>query len=162
MTASVLADPGVAEPGAAVLTLNAGSSSLKFALFEVRAGLPRLASRGQIEGIGTAPHLIARDQAGAILTERRWPDGAALGQDAFLAPLFAWIEDHLSPDRLAAIGHRIVHGGMTFSAPVLIDDQVLTQLDALCPLAPEHQPHNLAAVRAARGVAAWLAAGGLL
>jgi acetate kinase len=137
----------------AVLGLNAGSSSLKFALFEIEAadGVRPMA-RGEIEGIGTSPHLIARDPAGAVLTERRWPDGAAMTHEAFFDALFAWVEAHLDGDALAAVGHRVVHGGAAFVAPVLVDDEVLAKLDALSPLAPLHQPHNLAGIRAAQAV----------
>lgn len=136
----------------AVLTLNAGSSSLKFALFTLGGEGLQLASRGQVEGIGDAPHLIATDPAGKALTERRWEGGETLDHEAFLVPLFAFVDEHLGADRLAAIGHRIVHGGEAFSRPVVIDDDVLRALDALCPLAPLHQPHNLAAVRAAQAL----------
>jgi acetate kinase len=136
----------------ALLTLNAGSSSLKFALFEARGAAIDLVAKGQVEGIGTAPHMIAKNAAGGVLTERRWPQGARLDHEAFLEPLFAWVDEHLGGDRLAAIGHRIVHGGASYSAPVVVDSAVLTALDALCPLAPLHQPHNLAAVRAAEAV----------
>ena len=132
-----------------ILTLNAGSSSVKFALFEFVAGHDqRLVSKGEIEGIGTAPHFRAVDAGGSVLAERCWSDGGTLGHEAFLTELFAWIEDHRGGGRLVAAGHRVVHGGSVFSAPVLIDDRVLTALDRLAPLAPLHQPHNLAAIRA--------------
>lgn len=131
----------------AILTLNAGSSSIKFALFRI-AGNPELTVGGSIEGIGTKPHWIARDAAGATLVERRWDDGAARDHEAFLADLLDWLERHLGGDRLIGVGHRIVHGGANFCEPVLIDPAVLDALDALAPLAPLHQPHNLAAVRA--------------
>lgn len=132
-----------------ILALNAGSSSLKFALFETDAGsdLP-LVAKGEIEGIGTAPHFRALDPSGRPLMERRWAAGGALGHEAFLAELFSWIEGHRSEGRLVAAGHRVVHGGAAFSAPVLVDDHVLSELDRLVPLAPLHQPHNLAAIRA--------------
>jgi acetate kinase len=136
----------------AVLTLNAGSSSLKFSLFEVIGEDLRLASRGQVEEIGVAPHMIAKDAGGGVLAEHRWPDGAALGHEAFLTTLFAFVDDHLKGDRLSAIGHRVVHGGAAFSQPIVVDDEILARLEALCPLAPLHQPHNLAAIRAARAV----------
>jgi acetate kinase len=137
----------------ALLSLNAGSSSLKFALFEVGAGRElAVAARGQIAGIGTEPRLIARDKAGAVLTERRWAGGGALPHETFLHDLFDWIEDHLGADALVAAGHRVVHGGVAFSRPVVVDEAVLTALDALSPLAPLHQPHNLAVVRAAMAV----------
>jgi acetate kinase len=133
-----------------ILTLNAGSSSLKFALFEVGDPAPHLSVRGQVEGIGTAPHMIAKAADGGVLCEQRWADGGRLDHEAFLAPLFAWVDQHLGGDRLAAIGHRIVHGGPAFSQPMRLDEQLLAKLDELRPLAPLHQPHNLAAVRAAR------------
>jgi len=134
----------------AILTLNAGSSSLKFALYRLADpdALECLA-RGQIEGIGTAPHLVARAPDGEVLSERHWPAGSGATHEDFLGGLFEWIAAHLGTDRLAAIGHRVVHGGSAFGAPVRIDDEVLAALDLLCPLAPLHQPHNLAAIRAA-------------
>lgn len=144
----------------AVLVLNAGSSSLKFALFELRAelengapahvagALARLAG-GQIEGLGVAPHFIAKDASGQVLTEKRWPAADAPDHEAFLPELFTWVEEHLGGDRLIAVGHRIVHGGEAFRQPTRLDDNVLRALEAYIPLAPLHQPHNLAAVRAA-------------
>jgi acetate kinase len=136
-----------------ILTLNAGSSSLKFALFKVvEPASLLLASSGQIEGIGTAPHLIAHGPDGAILTERRWPKGGVETHEDFLGELIGWIEHHLDADRLVAVGHRIVHGGRDFTAPVRVTDAVLAALDRLCPLAPLHQRHNLAAIRAVAAV----------
>jgi len=136
----------------AVLTLNAGSSSIKFALYEVGDGAPRqLLARGQVENIGDAaalPHFIAQAPDGGILTERRWPAGAALGHEALLDPLLDRITAHLGQEALAAVGHRIVHGGSAYDHPVRFDAAVLAELEKLVPLAPLHQPHNLAAVRA--------------
>ncbi len=133
----------------AVLALNAGSSSIKFALFELGGG-PQLAKllHGQIAGIGTAPQFKATDPAGATLAERSWDDGPAQSHEALLDSLLGWVEEHLGADTLAAVGHRVVHGGPDFTAPVLIDPAVLGKLDALTPLAPLHQPHSLAPVRA--------------
>jgi acetate kinase len=131
----------------AILCLNAGSSSLKFALFQAASELA-LVARGQIEGIGAAPHLIVRDAGAAILADKRWPGGAGHGHDAFLGELLKWVDGHLGSNRLAAVGHRIVHGGAAFAAPVRLDEAILAQLDALSPLAPLHQPANIAAVRA--------------
>ena len=132
-------------PGA-ILTLNAGSSSLKFSLYEI--GRDALNERlvGQIEKITSAPHMLAKNAAGAVVAERSWQDGPR--GDALLAPLLDWVDDHLGEDSLAAVGHRVVHGGARFVAPARVDDAVLAALDALAPLAPLHQPHNLAASRA--------------
>lgn len=135
----------------AVLSLNAGSSSIKFALFEIipEADDHRL-SHGQIEGIGNAPHFVAKDADGRVLTEYHWPSGSTLEHEDLLAPLLTWITSHLGEDSLAAVGHRIVHGGEHYTQPLLLTEAVIADLARLTPLAPLHQPHNLAAVRAMR------------
>lgn len=133
----------------AVVSLNAGSSSIKFALFTLdEAGQPRLTAGGKIERIGIEPHLVTRSVDGALLVERGWPGGAALTHAELLKDLFAWAVDHLEGREVIAIGHRVVHGGTRFAAPQLVDDAMLAELEQLCPLAPLHQPHNLAAIRA--------------
>ena len=133
----------------AILTLNAGSSSIKFALYEMAVPAPaRLISRGQIEGIGSAPHFIARDPDGTLLTEQRWPASAGLQHEALLTPLLDWITSHLGAESLVAVGHRIVHGGDAYARPVRLSASVMADLTKLTPLAPLHQPHNLAAARA--------------
>lgn len=132
----------------AVISLNAGSSSIKFALFSLEADGLVHAYAGKLEGIGTAPHLAVRDADGATLIDRRWDVGAALTHEALLDDLFAWLQTHLADHEIVAAGHRVIHGGDAFSRPARIDDELLVLLDALCPLAPLHQPHNLAAIRA--------------
>jgi acetate kinase len=131
----------------AVLTINAGSSSLKFSLWRVDGQAPALALEGQIEGIGTAPHMSAKDAKGKQLADRRWDD-AGMDHAAFFRVLGGWLREQLGDARLAGVGHRVVHGGTEFAAPVRIDEEVLTKLERLCPLAPLHQPHNLAGIRA--------------
>ncbi len=133
----------------ALLTINAGSSSMKFALFEIApAGDPRLLSHGQIEGLGTAPHFLARDRAGAVLAERRWSEGAAVTHEAAFTELLRWIDAHLYGARVVAAGHRVVHGGRRLAAPARITGDTMAELDSLVPLAPLHQPHSLSAIRA--------------
>ena len=135
-------------PGA-VLALNAGSSSIKFAVYENRPGTdPACVAKGEIEGIGTAPHFVARDAKGATLGERRWEQGKNTDHEALLGGLLEWVDAHLGEDTLVAAGHRVVHGGRDFTGPVRLDNFVLTALDALTPLAPLHQPHSLSPVRA--------------
>lgn len=134
----------------AVLTLNAGSSSLKFALFERGAAALTPAGHGQVEGIGGAPHLVAKAADGTVAEEHRWPQDDRLDHEAFLHRILDWATSHLGGDRLVAVGHRIVHGGSLFVRPVVIDAAVMAALEQLCPLAPLHQPHNLSAVRAAQ------------
>ena len=119
----------------AILTLNAGSSSLKFALFvEGRAIL-----RGALDGA----HLSATDAAGATLPA---PTLSGDTQEAILPGLLDWLDTQLDAARLHAVGHRIVHGGEAFTEPVRIDAATLARLDALVPLAPLHEPHNLAPI----------------
>lgn len=124
----------------AILTLNAGSSSIKFALFS--DALDERA-RGQIEGLGASPHLHIEGQS------ERTALSAASHADA-LAAIIAWLGDHHHNEIVTAVGHRIVHGGPMFSAPIVLTDTAIAQLETLCPLAPLHQPHNLAGVRAAK------------
>jgi acetate kinase len=132
----------------ALLVLNAGSSSLKFSVFRDDDS-PALLLRGQIEGLSTEPRFAARDASNQVVAEQKWPDGTKLGYHEAIEFLFGWMrKGTLAEHRLRAAGHRIVHGGMRFTGPVLVDAEVLAGLEALVPLAPLHQPHNIAAIRA--------------
>jgi acetate kinase len=131
----------------AILTVNAGSSSIKFALFAAAAALPQIAT-GAVSKIGEAPHLAVRDSHGALVFEKHWEHGAALSHEELILPLLDWVDTHLGTDDLIAAGHRIVHGGEKFFAPVRLDEAALAELAELTPLAPLHEPHNLAAVQA--------------
>jgi acetate kinase len=129
------------------LVLNAGSSSLKFCVF-VRPGGEawKLASRGQIEGIGTTPRLSVKDAEGACLANETL---AAVqdGRDAVQA-LAGWLRSQYGGARILGVGHRVVHGGPRFTGPTILDRQVVAELNDLVPLAPLHQPYNLAAIQA--------------
>lgn len=132
----------------AILSLNAGSSSIKFALFEVRASrdLNRVVE-GEVDAIGSLPHFTARDAGGAVLAEERWADRAG-AFDRLMQRTMAWIEARLGTDRLIGVGHRVVHGGSKHFHPELVTAGLLKELEALAPLAPLHEPHNLAPIRA--------------
>ena len=133
----------------AILVLNAGSSSIKFSLFAEWRGQLAFAAGGQVEGIYTAPHFVAKDAAGKPAAEKRWEAGATLGHDGALAHIIDWLKAaHGAEHRLAAVGHRVVHGGTDYAAPVRVDAGVVAKLERLVPLAPLHQPHNLAPIRA--------------
>jgi len=132
----------------AILTLNSGSSSIKFALFRTDQRDLANITVGKIEAIGLAPRMKARDGKGQTLIERHWENGAALSHEVFLGELLDWLESQLEGSALIGVGHRVVHGGVDFYAPLQITDTLLGKLDALSPLAPLHQPHNLAAIRA--------------
>ena len=127
----------------ALLVLNAGSSSLKFSLIAAQSLDLRL--RGEIEGIGGAAHFFARDSRDTPLGERRWT--GSLQHSEALEFLLDFLPGAAAYDRMVAVGHRVVHGGRTFSGPVLVTEQTLAELDKLVPLAPLHQPHAIAAMR---------------
>ncbi|CAO3419849.1 acetate/propionate family kinase [Azospirillum endophyticum] len=133
----------------AILVINAGSSSLKFSVFRDHGGGdPVVTVNGQISGIGTQPVFEAKDVQRRPLAEKTWAAGEAGDRTALLSYLLEWIEERLEGARLIAAGHRVVHGGVRHAAPVLLTPAVLDELDGLVPLAPLHQPHNLAAIRA--------------
>ena len=131
----------------AIAVLNAGSSSIKYSLFLRDGGGLDLAQRGQVEGLHTAPRFEAVDRAGNRVAEHAWSQGAALGHAGAMDFLVAHLRKRLQRDRLVGIGHRVVHGGMQYSQPVRVDATILDALARFVPLAPLHQPHNLAPIR---------------
>ncbi|MBB4015799.1 acetate kinase [Chelatococcus caeni] len=134
-----------------LVVLNAGSSSLKFQLFEREGDAePRLTCKGAFDGLGGAARFIARDAGGVTLGENAWAPEAGFGHEEALMHLVSWLREHQGGRQLAAIGHRVVHGGEAFTGPVLVDDEVIRTLESLSPLAPLHQPHNLAPIRIVR------------
>jgi acetate kinase len=127
-----------------ILSLNAGSSSVKFALFDAANHLAATV-RGEIEDLDSTPHLTARDAAGKVLAEKRMP---AEGFELALHTLLDFADAHLGHDGLTAVGHRVVHGGADHIAPELVTPALLTALEALTPLDPLHMPDILAQLRA--------------
>lgn len=134
-----------------ILVVNAGSSSLKFSTF-ASTGVKDLTLllKGQIDGIGVRPRLAARDAAGTALVDRTYQRDEVGGHDAAIRVVSDWLRATAGGAKLRAVGHRVVHGGIDFSGPTLIDDAVLAKLEALVSLAPLHQPANLAGIRAVR------------
>ncbi|QCG98152.1 acetate/propionate family kinase [Azospirillum sp. TSA2s] len=133
----------------AILVINAGSSSLKFSVFRDHGGGdPVVTINGQISGIGTQPVFEAKDAQRRPLAGKSWGAGEPSDRTALLSYLLDWIEERLEGATLIAAGHRVVHGGIRHATPVLLTSAVLDELDGLVPLAPLHQPHNLAAIRA--------------
>ncbi len=132
----------------AIAVVNAGSSSVKFSLFLRRGDALELRLRGQFESLFAKPRFVAKDAAGATIAERTWDDGAQLGHDGALAHLIEFVRAHGEGARLIGVGHRVVHGGLDYAEPVRVDARALAALDKYVPLAPLHQPHNLAAIRA--------------
>jgi acetate kinase len=133
----------------AILALNAGSTSLKFSLFTEGSGEAlSLLYRGGVEGIGSKAHFLVEDASGQLQEDKQLTGAAAFNHEEALSVLLSWIEHHEAGLRLVAVGHRVVHGGTRYWKPVLVDAEVLSALAQFVPLAPLHQPHNLAAIRA--------------
>jgi acetate kinase len=136
----------------AILVINAGSSSVKFSVFETMADRSLSAgAHGQVEGIGTSPHFEVADPKGNKLA-----DGPVVGDghSGAIAAIHDWFAAHAGSEAgFDGVGHRVVHGGSVYSQPVLIDSQIIAALEALIPLAPLHQPHHIAAIRAISAIA---------
>jgi acetate kinase len=129
-----------------LLVLNAGSSSIKVAVYGAGSDRSDRLAQGEIEGIGTTPRFHARDQDGAEIAGPAI--GSKLSVHELMAALIDWIEQRFGAGVILAAGHRVVLGGLEHSAPVLIDKGVLERLHALIPLAPVHQPRNLEPIEA--------------
>jgi acetate kinase len=130
------------------IVLNAGSSSLKFCIY----GRPdteawRLEARGQIEGIGTAPRFTAKDGAGTVVVDEGL-EATVRDAGGALDALARWLRARFGGARVLGVGHRVVHGGADFRGPIVVTPPVMEALRSLIPLAPLHQPYNLAAIDA--------------
>ena len=130
----------------AVLVLNAGSSSIKFGLFDIGAAEPQLLCKGLLDEQEKTPRLLVNDASGKALFDKRSSAGGE-HKDLFV-DIFEWIADYLGGGRLACVGHRIVHGGRDFFEPVTVTEEAIAALEALAPLAPLHQPRCIAPIRA--------------
>ena len=139
-----------------ILVINAGSSSCKFSVFETKPDRSLLpVADGQVDGIGAQTGMSPRIEV-ADADGRKLIDEAISGNDhkSAMAAIHKWFATHVgSVSGLAGVGHRVVHGGLSYSVPVLIDDSIIAALQALVPLPPLHQPHNIAAIRALAAVA---------
>jgi acetate kinase len=131
----------------AVLVLNAGSSSLKFSVFEVRGAELEGVVRGGVDGLPGAARLAVHDGGGERVVQRSLGGGVPLDHAGALDAVTAYLRGELADRRVIAVGHRVVHGGTEFAAPVRVDAAALAALERLVPLAPLHQPHNLAPIR---------------
>lgn len=132
-----------------ILTINAGSSSIKFALFPLARPLsPAAEVYGQIDGIGTnATKLVAKDRSGQRIADQLIA-GEAVSHDQAFDALLKWFLASQSAWQIVAVGHRVVHGGDLYSQPTVVDAQVIEHLTGFIPLAPLHEPHNVAGIRA--------------
>lgn len=132
----------------AILILNAGSSSLKFSVFR-NGESPELLLRGQFESLLSAPRFTVCRADGETVDQWTWPANQPLSHHAAIEHLFKWGRNGGFQElNLVAAGHRVVHGGIRLTQPTRVDTEVLAELEKLVPLAPLHQPHNIAAIRA--------------
>lgn len=129
-----------------VAVFNAGSSSIKFAVFEDNPEYPIL-FRGQVEKLGVAPRLVVKNSDDEQIVERSW-SAAELDHAAATTTILETAIELLGGRHVRAVGHRVVHGGTKFASPIVVSPEVVSDLRGLCPLAPLHQPHNLAAIDA--------------
>jgi len=131
-----------------IATINSGSSSIKFTLFRDKGELEDRAvlCRGQIDGLCEEPRFFAEDSAGCQVANERLEAGASHEQALDL--LARWGQRRFAGDSLVGAGHRVVHGGAKYNAPVVVDPSVIADLERLVSLAPLHQPHNLAGIKA--------------
>jgi acetate kinase len=133
----------------AIVVVNAGSTSLKFAAYAVDAsGSLPLLCRGQIDGMESDPHFVVKNAAGMQLGVNEWGKGCAIDHKTAVHFVIIWLEANLGDSKVIAAGHRIVLGGIRFEAPVRIDSDVLTYLDSLVVMEPSHQPYNVLGARA--------------
>lgn len=134
-----------------VVTLNAGSSSIKFALFAAEDDEASPLALGLAEMTGEERRIRVRDNSGATLYDDVWSqtDGAAFHEEA-LRRILSWQNEAFPSANIDAVGHRVVHGGVHYDAPVIITGEVIDRLEKLVPLAPLHEPHNIAGIKAAR------------
>jgi acetate kinase len=132
-----------------ILVVNAGSSSIKFQLFEIGKG-DRLKRRfkGQIEGVRTQPRLVAKDPDGQLLVDESWPAAEVSTVPAALEKLIGFLRKQIGGTLPVVVGHRVVHGGPDYSAPTVVDKEVVDRLSRFEALAPLHQPNNLAPIKA--------------
>ena len=129
----------------AVIVVNAGSTSVKFAAYKMGGSLPLLC-RGEIDGMQDKPQFAVKDASGKPLGTHAW--GATIDHKAALHFAVTWLEANLADAKVAAAGHRVVLGGTRFKAPVLIDEDVLAYLKSLEIMEPSHQPYNVQGARA--------------
>ncbi len=135
-----------------ILVINAGSSSIKFSLYITNEkGEPVLENKGLVDGIYVAPTFVAKKPDGTVLETKEWSDPHT-SREELMRTVLDWMQANMNGATLKVAGHRVVHGGTAYGAPVVVNSQVLGELEALAPLAPLHQMHNLDPIRILAGL----------
>ncbi|WP_432722909.1 acetate/propionate family kinase [Jeongeupia wiesaeckerbachi] len=130
-----------------LLVINAGSSSIKFSLFDNTPADPALLYKGQMEGIYVTPHFTAKDASDKKLVDEDLPAALPKSHDTSLRHILKWLETVTAGRKIGVVGHRVVHGGTRFSKPELVTPEVISELEKLIPLAPLHEPHNITPIK---------------
>ncbi|MEP7060794.1 MAG: acetate/propionate family kinase [Betaproteobacteria bacterium] len=132
----------------AILVINAGSSSLKYALYRIEGGDVVQAQSGLLDNLQGTPHFAAKSAGGEVLATRDWAHGELAAHDGAIEFLLEFVAGEAGEaGELAGVGHRVVHGGTRYLDPVRVTPAIIDDLERLVPLAPLHQPHNLAPMR---------------
>ncbi len=132
-----------------ILVINAGSTSVKFAAYRCDgADSPDLVCRGQVEGVGSEPSFVANDSNGKPMDAHDWAAAHPLDPEGALRFVISWLETHVTDLEIAAVGHRVVHGGLAYEKPVLVDGTVIVELEKLETIEPSHQPFEVDAIKA--------------
>lgn len=132
----------------AVLTINQGSSSVKFSLYQANANRELGETfKGLLEGIGTNPQLTVKNNSGETFFTHSWEDATQEDHSSLFAFLLEWIKDNIGDTRVVAVGHRVVFGGQRYTSPTIVDAEVYHHLEELIPMVPLHQPVNLAPIK---------------
>jgi acetate kinase len=132
-----------------IVVINAGSTSVKFAAYICHGtDGPTLVCRGQVDGIGSQPSFVVKNASGNQLNTRNWERADALDPEDAINFVITWLENHHTGLEIVAVGHRVVHGGVNYDKPVLVDQGVLAELGKLKVVEPSHQPYEVDAIRA--------------
>lgn len=132
----------------AILIINSGSSSIKFSLFVEEPNCLSLHWRGQIDGIGVRPQFQVKNSFNEGIEDQLWDQSDKLNHEFFMKFLIEWLRLNLNNIKVVSAGHRVVHGGVEFNKPIIINEGIIARLEKLIPLAPLHQGHNLSAIKA--------------
>ncbi len=131
----------------AIIVINAGSSSIKFTVFTIDGSELNILTTGQVSGIKSSPKFKAKDSEDNTIAEKKWGEDKVSGHDKFINYILSWIEETFKGVKLVAAGHRLVHGGLEYTKPTIVNDDNMAKIESFIQLAPLHMPHNIAPIK---------------